>query len=143
LLAGKGVEGGGGCGGGILKGGMRRDVVVGVNRKKSSLSFVLCSARCAVNTWITPQGWKRKAILNQIEDGEQTAMVGRTRCARLRVQPNPSRAEASRRLETDRDQERYLDTVEFSSGFHGVALTNGRCSEDALGERQIIKTESC
>jgi hypothetical protein len=27
LLAGKGVEGGGGCGGGILKGGMRRDVM--------------------------------------------------------------------------------------------------------------------
>ena len=61
---------------------------------KVVIMVFLCSARCAVNTWITPQGWKGKAILNQIDDGEQTTMVGRTRCARLRVRPNPSRTEA-------------------------------------------------
>src|ERR1039457_854437 len=38
--------------------------------------IVLCAARCAVHTWITPQGWKCKAILNQIANGERTAMVG-------------------------------------------------------------------
>ena len=43
---------------------------------KVVIMVFLCSARCAVNTWITPQGWKRKAILNQIDDGERTAMVG-------------------------------------------------------------------
>jgi hypothetical protein len=59
-------------------------------------------------------------MVNQIEDGEQTAMVGQRRCARLRVQPNPSRTEAFRGLETDRDQERYLDTVEvWRSSRHG------------------------
>ena len=46
---------------------------------KVVIMVFLCSARCAVNTWITPQGWKGKAILNQIDDGEQTTMVGRTR----------------------------------------------------------------
>ena len=43
---------------------------------KVVIMVFLCSARCAVNTWITPQGWKGKAILNQIDDGEQTTMVG-------------------------------------------------------------------
>jgi hypothetical protein len=87
---------------------------------KVVIMVFLCSARCAVNPWITPQGWKGKAILNQIDDGEQTTMVGRTRCARLRVRANPSRTEAFRGLETDRDQERYLDTVEvWRSSRHG------------------------
>jgi hypothetical protein len=44
------------------------------------------------------------------------AMVGRKRCARLRVH----RASVFRRLKTDRDQERYLDTVDFRrSSRHG------------------------
>jgi hypothetical protein len=27
-------------------------------------------------TWITPHDWKRKAILNNIDDGERAAMAG-------------------------------------------------------------------
>jgi hypothetical protein len=27
-------------------------------------------------TWITPRGWKRKAILHHIDDGEPAAMAG-------------------------------------------------------------------
>src|ERR1017187_4402909 len=51
-------------------------MLLSVSIVKVVIMVFLCSARCAVNTWITPQGWKRKAILNQIDDGERTAMVG-------------------------------------------------------------------
>ena len=85
---------------------------------KVVIMVFLCSARCAVNPWITPQGWKGNSEPNR--RWRTDAMVGRTRCARLRVRPNPSRTEAFRGLETDRDQERYLDTVEvWRSSRHG------------------------
>jgi LPS O-antigen subunit length determinant protein (WzzB/FepE family) len=39
--------------------------------------FVLLGAAfCAIDTWITRQGWKGKAILHEIDDGKQTAVVG-------------------------------------------------------------------
>jgi hypothetical protein len=48
---------GSGGGGGRLSGGMRRDVVVGINRKSCRRRF-LCAAGCAVHTWITPDAGK-------------------------------------------------------------------------------------
>src|ERR1017187_4316797 len=75
-LAAEAVERRGGCGGSLLRGGMRRDVVVGVNRKSRHRYLSFVSARCAVMTWITPHDWKRKAILNNIDDGERAAMAG-------------------------------------------------------------------
>jgi hypothetical protein len=50
---------------------------------KVVIFVVLCSARFAVNTWITPHGWKGKAILNQNDAGERTAIVGRAGIARV------------------------------------------------------------
>jgi hypothetical protein len=51
-------------------------MLLSVSIVKVVIMVFLCSARCAVNTWMTPLGWKGKAILKQNDEGERTAMVG-------------------------------------------------------------------
>jgi hypothetical protein len=62
LLAGEGIEGSGGCGGRLLRSAMRRDVVVGVDRK--SHFEAPYSALFAVMTSITPFAAESKAIVS-------------------------------------------------------------------------------
>src|SRR5580704_12891336 len=80
-LAAKAVERGGGSGGGILRGGMRRDVVVGVNRKNRhySFSFVPRAARSTHGS--LRAGGKARQFCTKSNEGERTAM-GRGRGAR-------------------------------------------------------------
>jgi hypothetical protein len=54
---------------------------------KVVILFFLCSAGCAVNTWITPQGWKRKGSSEKKDGGGPTAMVTRAQ----RVAPSEPR----------------------------------------------------
>jgi hypothetical protein len=48
--------------------------LLSVSIVKVVIVVVLCAARCAVMTWITPHGWERKAILNKLNDSEGMAM---------------------------------------------------------------------
>jgi hypothetical protein len=73
-LAAEGVERGDSCGGGILRGGMRRELLSVSIVNVVIIVFLLC--RALRGQHMDHSAGKGKAILNQIDDGERTAMVG-------------------------------------------------------------------
>ena len=86
---------------------------------KVVIMVFLCSARCAVNTWITPQGWKGNSEPNRRWRTDDDGGANAVRAATCSAQSEPH-GSIFRGLETDRDQERYLDTVEvWRSSRHG------------------------
>src|SRR5260370_38914958 len=48
-------------------------MLVSLSMVQIGIFVLLSAALCAVNTWITPHGWKGKAVLHEIDDAEQTA----------------------------------------------------------------------
>ena len=85
---------------------------------KVVIMVFLCSARCAVNTWITPQGWKGNSEPNRRWRTDGDGGANAVRAAPCSAQSEPRGTISG--LETDGDQERYLDTVEvWRSSRHG------------------------